>query len=188
VKKAFTMIELIFVIVILGILAAVAVPKMLAMAKGAKQSKIAEYSRTVSDTVAAQAWTNTVPTETNGSLANLRGDKALYTYYVQWDKNFVEAAAKNGINTTTLNDANLSKTVQDGTAITVKDSTGNTINCSTGNFKALTATDGTKIVFNFNDNNYTVAICDSDKYNAPIMRIINCTNSDCTQGTAVNAE
>jgi len=41
-KKAFTMIELVFVIVILGILAAVAVPKLAATRDDAEVSRIAQ--------------------------------------------------------------------------------------------------------------------------------------------------
>ena len=52
-KKAFTMIELIFVIVILGILAAVAIPKMMATRSDAKISAISQEASNIISEVPA---------------------------------------------------------------------------------------------------------------------------------------
>jgi general secretion pathway protein G len=65
-KKAFTMIELIFVIVILGILAAVAIPKMMATRTDAEISKIATNLNTAKNEIASYV-TATGKLETNGS-------------------------------------------------------------------------------------------------------------------------
>ena len=57
-KKAFTMIELIFVIVILGILAAVAIPKLAATRADAEVSKIAQNVMTGASEIASYAMSN----------------------------------------------------------------------------------------------------------------------------------
>jgi len=65
-KKAFTMIELIFVIVILGILAAVAIPKLMATRTDAKISKTASNIQTAKNEIAAYV-TATGKFDSNGS-------------------------------------------------------------------------------------------------------------------------
>ena len=65
-KKAFTMIELIFVIVILGILAAVAIPKMMATRTDAEISKVASNIKTAENEIAAYVTAKGF-FETNGS-------------------------------------------------------------------------------------------------------------------------
>jgi len=57
-KKAFTMIELIFVIVILGILAGVAIPKLSATRSDAEVSKIAQNIMTGAAEIASYAMAN----------------------------------------------------------------------------------------------------------------------------------
>ena len=65
-RKAFTMIELIFVIVILGILAAVAIPKLMGTRTDAKISKLASNIQTAKNEIASYV-TARGRFETNGS-------------------------------------------------------------------------------------------------------------------------
>ena len=57
-RTGFTMIELIFVIVILGILSAVAVPKMMNTSSQAKASNCRTYYATLNNSVGASLWSN----------------------------------------------------------------------------------------------------------------------------------
>ena len=71
-KQAFTMIELIFIIVIIGILAAVAIPKLAANTKDANAALIAtELSLCIDDAVGAFMKTNKFVGIANGSANTL---------------------------------------------------------------------------------------------------------------------
>ncbi|GAB6073776.1 type II secretion system protein [Nautilia lithotrophica] len=69
-KKAFTMIELIFVIVILGILAAVALPKFLGVAQQAHEGNLKGFTGTLNRTVAPTLWSDSITNGNNGSIKN----------------------------------------------------------------------------------------------------------------------
>jgi len=67
-KKAFTMIELIFVIVIIGILSAVAVPKLTGIFGQAKVSKISAYAGTLTRTAIPPYWSESIMAGYGGSI------------------------------------------------------------------------------------------------------------------------
>ena len=70
-KKAFTMIELIFVIVILGILAAVALPKFIGVAEQAREGNLKSFTGTLNRTVGPALWSKAVSNDGSGKIANL---------------------------------------------------------------------------------------------------------------------
>jgi len=67
-KKAFTIIELIFVIVIIGILAAVAMPKLTGIFDQAKISKIVAYAGTLQRTTIPPYWSASIMAGSNGEI------------------------------------------------------------------------------------------------------------------------
>jgi len=67
-RKAFTMIELIFVIVILGILAAVALPKFLGVAQQAHEGNLKGFTGTLNRTVAPTLWSQSLTDGNGGSI------------------------------------------------------------------------------------------------------------------------
>jgi prepilin-type N-terminal cleavage/methylation domain-containing protein len=83
-KKAFTMIELIFVIVILGILAAVALPKFFGVAQQAHEANLKNFVGTLNGTLGPSWWSKAMPNDGNISTLEIAkggtGDKALKTY------------------------------------------------------------------------------------------------------------
>ena len=70
-KKAFTMIELIFVIVILGILAAVALPKFMGVAKQAHEGNLKSFVGTLNRTVGPTLWSQSIAEGHNGDISYL---------------------------------------------------------------------------------------------------------------------
>ncbi|WP_457749287.1 type II secretion system protein [Sulfurimonas sp.] len=67
-RAGFTMIELIFVIVILGILSAVALPKFIGVSEQAKAGKCKAFVGTLNRTVGPALWSQSIMDDNNGSL------------------------------------------------------------------------------------------------------------------------
>ncbi len=70
-KKAFTMIELIFVIVIIGILAGVAMPKFFAVGQHAHEANLVSFVKTLNRTTGEDLWSRSLSVHKNGSIKNL---------------------------------------------------------------------------------------------------------------------
>ena len=77
-KKAFTMIELVFIIVIIGILSAVAIPRMTGTADQARMSKIKAFMGTLNRSVGPILWANHL--EENGSVKAVSYTEFLNAY------------------------------------------------------------------------------------------------------------
>ena len=67
-RSGFTMIELIFVIVIIGILSAVALPKFLGVATQAKVAKVKSFVGTLNMTVGPTLWSKSLSDGNNGKI------------------------------------------------------------------------------------------------------------------------
>ena len=68
-KKAFTMIELIFVIVILGILAAVALPKFMGVSQQAHEANLKSFVGTLNRTVGPTLWSKSISDSQDGNIS-----------------------------------------------------------------------------------------------------------------------
>jgi len=68
-RSGFSMIELVFVIVIMGILAAVAVPKMMGTSDKAKVAQCETFYSTLNNTVSPTLWMSMVQDDENASVA-----------------------------------------------------------------------------------------------------------------------
>jgi len=84
-KKAFTMIELIFVIVIIGILAAVATPKLTGIFNQAKAQKITAYAGTLQRTTIPPYWSQSLVSGTSGEINATAPDTETYDLKIRRD-------------------------------------------------------------------------------------------------------
>jgi prepilin-type N-terminal cleavage/methylation domain-containing protein len=74
-KKAFTMIELIFVIVIIGVLGAVAIPRYFSVQNEAETSLVKSFAATLTRTVGHSLWSKSISEGDGGSLKVGNTDK-----------------------------------------------------------------------------------------------------------------
>lgn len=78
-RYAFTMIELIFVIVILGILAVVALPHFLKMKESSEDAVATSFASTMYRTVGHSLWAKSIASDANGSIkADTDGDNSKF--------------------------------------------------------------------------------------------------------------
>ena len=103
-RAGFTMIELIFVIVILGILASVAVPKLIGVKESADEGLIKGFVGTLNRTVGASKWSTSLLDGQNGSVAN--GSYNITTADTEFPSSFSTVAAGAGLNLANCNDNN----------------------------------------------------------------------------------
>ena len=79
-KRGFTMIELIFVIVILGILAAVALPKFMGVASQAREGNLKSFTGTLNGTLGPSWWSKAMPYDGNISKLSIETKQDLSKY------------------------------------------------------------------------------------------------------------
>ncbi len=70
-KNAFTIVELIFIIIIIGILTAIAIPRYFVMGHIAHESNLISFVKTLNRTTGEDLWARSINEGKNGSIKNL---------------------------------------------------------------------------------------------------------------------
>ena len=168
-KSGFTMIELIFVIVIIGILAAVALPKFAGMAGQAHVSNLGQYESSLDKSAGPTAWAKVV-VNNKGDLGKLPAGEQKLSVYAEIPKEF----SSNG-----STDANLSNTGNDAENVPATDVLGDSIpsTCSDGKKPyQLEQGDGTtKFEAKIDNKTYDVAVCNGTQTKSPKFYIYKST-------------
>ena len=133
-RAGFTMIELIFVIVILGILAAVALPKFIGVSEQAHEGKMKAFVGTLDRTVAPALWSLSLTKGDSGSIKGATYTPAAYNADLETQlpipEEFGGAAAS--YNVSACSDTNASNIFLQGSG----DYAAYTVACQDGNASA----------------------------------------------------
>jgi len=111
-RSGFTMIELVFVIVIIGILSAVALPKFLGTANQAHDAIVKGFAGSLNRTVGPTLWSKSI---TEGNAGVISGDCGNISTYIDVPDELTDDGSC-GFTPTTGKGATLSITFQDGSA------------------------------------------------------------------------
>ena len=159
-KSGFSMIELIFVIVIIGILSAVALPKFVGMSSQAHTGNLSDFQGVLNRTVAPTVW-GKVAANGQGDLGKLSSGDQNLSIYTAVPKEFTSNSSK---------DANLSDKSSTNSN-TITDVEGNTISkCPTdgGNkYDLLQAGSSDKFEAKVGKATYGVVWCNGSASVAP---------------------
>ncbi|AZV46805.1 type II secretion system protein [Nautilia sp. PV-1] len=84
-KKAFTLLEIIFVIVIIGILAGVAVPRYFALGQKSHEAVLMSFVKMLNRTTGEDLWSKSISENKNGSITHLENSEGyqLLSRYIE---------------------------------------------------------------------------------------------------------